>query len=157
MKPSLLTRPQVDGNGIFLSGYTRNCTIFGNQMYDIGDSGILVVGSSGKHRTNQATSRNYPAGNVIERNYINNVGVWCKQSTGFFKSITRDNIIRWNVFHDGPRSGVNFNDGFAGGDILANNLMFNYVKESNDHGMWLLVIGFDKENSSFHRPVQQLG
>ena len=32
----------------------------------------------------------------------------------YFKAVTRSNIVRGNVFHDGPRSGVNFNDGFAG-------------------------------------------
>lgn len=32
------------------------------------------------------------------------------------------------------RSGINFNDGFAGGEVMEGNLLFNYVKESNDHG-----------------------
>ena len=38
---------QIDGNGIFLSRYARNCSIKANDMAKIGDSGILVVGASG--------------------------------------------------------------------------------------------------------------
>ena len=32
-----------------------------------------------------------------------------------YKSVTRENQILNNVFHDGPRSGVNYNDGAMGG------------------------------------------
>ncbi len=33
------------------------------------------------------------------------------------QSVARANVVRNNVFHDGPRSGVNFNDGHAGGEV----------------------------------------
>lgn len=33
-------------------------------------------------------------------------------------------------------SGVNFNDGTAGGEILEGNLITNFVRESGDHGMF---------------------
>ena len=36
---------------------------------------------------------------------------------------------------NGPRSGVNFNDGAMGGEVMENNLLLNFVRESNDHGM----------------------
>ena len=39
-----------------------------------------------------------------------------------------------NVFFNGPRAGVNFNDGFGGGNIMTRNLLFNYVRETGDHG-----------------------
>ena len=38
---------------------------------------------------------------------------------------------------NGPRAGVNFNDGTAGGEILERNLVFNFVRESGDHGMYV--------------------
>ena len=31
-------------------------------------------------------------------------------------------------------SGVNWNDGFAGEEVLEGNMLLNFVKESNDHG-----------------------
>ena len=39
-----------------------------------------------------------------------------------------------NVAFNGPRAGVNFNDGMAGGNEVHNNLIFNFVRESSDHG-----------------------
>jgi hypothetical protein len=102
---------QLDGNALFLSRFVRDCVVRDNDFSKIGDSGILVVGASGEHRTNNKDNREYPARNLIEGNHIDTVGVWCKQSAAYFKSITRDNILRNNVLHDGPRSGVNFNDG----------------------------------------------
>jgi hypothetical protein len=108
--------------------------ILRNSFYATGDSAILVVGASGRHRTNNAKSLDYPYANVIEANHVDTVGVWGKQSAAYFKAVTRANRVRNNVFHDGPRSGINFNDGFAGGEVMEGNLLFNYVKESNDHG-----------------------
>lgn len=32
------------------------------------------------------------------------------------------------------RAGINFNDGFGGGDTIANNLVFSTCRESGDHG-----------------------
>ena len=42
--------------------------------------------------------------------------------------------IHDNVFFNGPRAGMNFNDGFGGGDLLERNLVFSTCRESGDHG-----------------------
>jgi hypothetical protein len=104
----------VDGNGIFLSRHVRNCSIVRNDFDAIGETAIAVVGATGKHRTNNAKNLDYPAFNLIEANHANVVGVWNKQSAAYFKSVARANTVRNNVFHDGPRSAINWNDGFAG-------------------------------------------
>ena len=39
-----------------------------------------------------------------------------------------------NVCFNGPRAGFNFNDGMGGGNLLENNLIFNMVRETQDHG-----------------------
>ena len=106
----------------------RNCSVRLNAMTDIGDSGILVVGASGAHRTYQATNLNYPAYNTIEKNYVGNNGVWSKQTAAYYKSVARENYVLDNVFHDGPRSGVNYNDGAMGGEVMRGNMLLNYVK-----------------------------
>jgi hypothetical protein len=112
----------------------RNCSVSLNDFTDIGDSAVLIVGASGRHRTNQATSLDYPAFNTIQSNYVGGMGVWSKQSAAYYKSVTRSNFLLDNVFHDGPRSGVNYNDGAMGGEVMQGNLLLNFVKESNDHG-----------------------
>jgi hypothetical protein len=42
--------------------------------------------------------------------------------------------ITGNMFFNGPRAGINFNDGFGGGNVISNNLLFNWCRESTDHG-----------------------
>ena len=129
-----VTFDQADGNGVILSGYVRNASVARNDFISVGDSAIVLLGGSGRHRTNNADNREFPAFNVIEANHIDGVGVWTKQSAAYFKALARENVVRGNVFHDGPRSGVNFNDGAFGGERLEGNLIFNFVRESNDHG-----------------------
>ena len=41
--------------------------------------------------------------------------------------------IEKNIFFDGPRAGINLNDGFGGYNVIAKNILFNTVKESGDH------------------------
>ena len=123
------TFDQVDGSGVFLSRHVRNSTISDNSFLSIGETAILLVGSSGKHRINFAESVEYPAYNIIERNLVDTVGVWVKQSAAYFKSIARENTVQNNVFMNGPRSGVNWNDGAMGGEVLERNLILNFVRE----------------------------
>ncbi|KAJ1456468.1 hypothetical protein M885DRAFT_564117 [Pelagophyceae sp. CCMP2097] len=47
---------------------------------------------------------------------------------------TSATVLKDNVHFNGPRAGVNFNDGFAGGDLIQGNLLANCVRESGDHG-----------------------
>jgi hypothetical protein len=35
---------------------------------------------------------------------------------------------------NGPRAGINWNDGFAGNNRVEGNLVFNMVRETGDHG-----------------------
>eukprot|EP00041_Stephanoeca_diplocostata_P020313 m.452328 g.452328 ORF g.452328 m.452328 type:complete len:998 (+) comp21539_c0_seq2:36-3029(+) len=128
------TFDQVDGNGVFFSRHVHNSSIIANDFLQLGETAMLIVGASGLHRTNQGNSTDYPAFNVIARNHVAGVGVWNKQSAAYFKSITRANVLMDNVFHDGPRSGINFNDGAMGGEVMDGNVLFNFVRESNDHG-----------------------
>ena len=39
-----------------------------------------------------------------------------------------------NVMFNGPRAGINANDGFGGGDVISHNLVFSSCRESGDHG-----------------------
>ena len=42
--------------------------------------------------------------------------------------------LKRNVFGNGPRAGILINDGFGGGNLLQHNLLFNFCRESADHG-----------------------
>ena len=62
------------------------------------------------------------------------VGLYEKQSSFFVQAKTAQSFISGNVFFNGPRAGINANDGFGGGDEISHNLVFSTCRESGDHG-----------------------
>jgi len=73
-------------------------------------------------------------GTLIQGNIVHELGMWEKQSSMWFQAKTAKTTIRQNLFFNGPRAGINFNDGFGGGDTVSENLIFNTCRESGDHG-----------------------
>jgi len=67
-------------------------------------------------------------------NLVHEVGVYGKQVCAYVQSLACETELIGNVFFNGPRAGINFNDGFGGGNLLKNNLVFNFVRETLDHG-----------------------
>lgn len=53
------------------------------------------------------------------------VGLYEKQSSFFVQAKTAQSMIKGNVFFNGPRAGINANDGFGGGDEIQHNLVFS--------------------------------
>ena len=49
-----------------------------------------------------------------------------RQCYGYYVCLLR-------VVQNGPRAGVNFNDGGPGGEVLEGNLIYNFVRETGDH------------------------
>jgi len=70
----------------------------------------------------------------LQRNLIHEVGIWGKQTSAYVQAITCRTILVGNILFNGPRAGINFNDGFGGGNQLFKNLAFNWVRETGDHG-----------------------
>ena len=119
------------GNGLFLSNYVRNAIIEGNEFVYTGDSAILSIGSADLV---DGTNGNQPRGTKLIGNLMHEIGVFCKQSSAYCQSKTSETHIEGNVLFNGPRAGINFNDGFGGGHLVERNLIFNQVRESGDDG-----------------------
>eukprot|EP01047_Picozoa_sp_COSAG01_P020345 COSAG01_NODE_1156_length_11478_cov_3.862642_9_plen_103_part_00 len=47
------------------------------------------------------------------------------------------------MFFNGPRAGINANDGFGGGDEIGHNLVFSSCRESGDHGPFKCATAID--------------
>ena len=58
-----------------------------------------------------------------------------QQSSLYFQALSAFSNVSQNIFFNGPRAGVVFNDGFIGGNSLEWNLMLNTCRESGDHGV----------------------
>ena len=62
------------------------------------------------------------------------MGLYTKQNSFYFQSESFGNTIDANIAYNGPRAGVNFDDGMGGGSAVTRNVLANFCRESSDHG-----------------------
>ena len=138
------TFARVGGNAVFLSGAVRGARIAGNDFVLVGESAVATVGrlptadgfnvARASGSTTECGAYGYPEDTAVVGNAIRGVGVHGKQTSALFIALScRTNFIG-NVAYNGPRAGVNVNDGFCGGHTFERNLIFNWVRETQDHG-----------------------
>ena len=128
---------KVDGHGAFISGYNRHAMISNNEFSWVGGSAIASWGrtdSEVDENAINAKNGDFPRYNNIVGNIAREIGHFEKQNSFYVQAKTAQSVIKDNVFFNGPRAGVNYNDGFGGGDSLNGNLVFNTCRESSDHG-----------------------
>ena len=140
----------LDGNAIFAGGYHRGLTIEANEFVGIGDTAIAAWGDTseclsedcalklpaGVKMGPDARGGEQPHGTVVRGNLCREIGLWQKQSSLYFQAVAANTTVEGNVFFNGPRAALNFNDGAFGGDVVARNLFANTCRESSDHGPW---------------------
>ena len=119
------------GNGLLLSDYVRDAIIEGNEFVWVGDNAIVALGTA---NLIDGTNGDQPRGTKVIGNLVHEIGIYGKQVCAYVQSIACQTQLLGNVFFNGPRAGVNLNDGFGGGNLLKNNLIFNMVRETADHG-----------------------
>eukprot|EP00759_Apiculatamorpha_spiralis_P016491 PhF_6_TR2266/c0_g1_i2/m.3917 len=126
----------LDGNAIMISGYNRRTLITKNNIMWTGDTAIAAWGYTDDMSPNgiDGTAGNVPLGVNISFNLLHEVGLYQKQSSFYFQAKTALTVIQGNIMFNTPRAGVNFNDGFGGGNEMFDNLIFNTCRETADHG-----------------------
>lgn len=120
------------GNGLILSGFNRNATISRSEFAYAGDSAIVSAG-----RTNLIdgiSNPDQPSGSLIAYNIMREIGLYTKQSGAYYHALSPNATLVGNAMFNLPRAGININDGFGGGHLIKNNLCFNAVRETSDHG-----------------------
>eukprot|EP00965_Chrysotila_dentata_P212609 6187138-Pleurochrysis_carterae.AAC.5 len=55
-----------------------------------------------------------PRFTVVKRNLVREIGLWQKQSSFWFQAVAAQTRLLDNVHFNGPRAGINMNDGFGG-------------------------------------------
>jgi PDZ domain/Right handed beta helix region len=141
----------LGGNAIVVSGHNRDIAIRGNEIHDIGASGIAFVGrpeavrsalfeyqqsqpTAGIDRAQGPQSDAYPADSIAEDNLIYTIGTIEKQSAGVEIAMAARITVRHNSIYHVPRAGINIGDGTWGGHLIADNDVFDTVLETGDHG-----------------------
>eukprot|EP01116_Phalansterium_solitarium_P023012 TRINITY_DN785_c0_g1_i1.p1 TRINITY_DN785_c0_g1~~TRINITY_DN785_c0_g1_i1.p1 ORF type:complete len:881 (-),score=338.00 TRINITY_DN785_c0_g1_i1:265-2871(-) len=129
---------RLDNHAVTLSGFNREAAIVNNEFVWLGESAIVLWGKTDGSPVPtfgfDATAGNQPRYSTIQGNFAHELGIWEKQSSFLFHGKSCLNTIADNIFFNGPRAGINFNDGLGGGSNLTSNLLFNTCRESGDHG-----------------------
>lgn len=128
----------LDGNALFFSGFNRFAAVTRNEFYSIGETCIsqwgYTDGSPVPGMGFDATAGNQPRGTLVAFNYAHEMGLWTKQNSFYFQAESFLNVLQGNIAYNGPRAGINFDDGMGGGSTIAQNVLFNFCRESSDHG-----------------------
>jgi hypothetical protein len=119
------------GNGLLLTGWNRDAAITHNEFVWVGESAIVSAGTTALI---DATAATVPANSYIGFNLIHEVGVFVAQAGGYYHALSANATLEGNVMFNGPRAGVNINDGAFGGHALTRNVLFNWVRTTSDHG-----------------------
>ena len=132
------TFKDIGGNAVFMMGYSRWNKVLDSEFVWLGDSAVALVGrlKGGSIVSADGTNGDFPSDNIVSGNHIHENGLLTKQSSPYFQTIACHNNITNNLMYNGPRAGINLNDGFGGGDLIEGNIIFNMVRETNDHGQY---------------------
>ena len=144
------TFERLDGNALMVSGYNRHATVRDSDFAYIGGNAIAAWGYTNETHTDpgrpgvalanaptagvDGTDGEHPRHTTVVGCTAREVGLYEKQSSFYVQAKSALSNISGNVFFNGPRAGINFNDGFGGGDDISRNLVFSTCRESGDHG-----------------------
>lgn len=123
----------VGGNGVVISGYSRDSTITNSTFVRFGAAAMAVAGRT---ELIDATGPDHPINTTISHNVARDGGVYLKGYYGpLLLAKQQSSHVYGNIFFNCPRSAITLNDGAMGGDVIEGNLMFNANRETQDTGV----------------------
>jgi hypothetical protein len=75
-----------------------------------------------------ARGGNQPRGTRVVMNMAHELGIYTKQNSFFFQAESFNTLLDSNTAFNGPRVGINFNDGMGGINTVSRNVLFNFCK-----------------------------
>ncbi|CAF4040917.1 unnamed protein product [Rotaria sp. Silwood1] len=123
---------QLGSNGMALIDYNFATSITLNEFVWLGDSAIIIVGST--YGIDGFSVASQPDNILIQSNLIHETGIYIKQSSPVLIAISRSVSVVGNLMFNIPRAAININDGFYGNHTISWNVIFNTVRETSDHG-----------------------
>jgi len=134
------TFAQLGGNALALSGKVHNSVVADCDFLKTGDSGVVSVGTLPDRTPNDGSdSDTIPFNVTIERCHFGQTGVFGKQTSALFIAVSKRISFLNNVLYDGPRAGVNINDGYGGGHLIQGNVIFNQLLGKPCLALWARV------------------
>lgn len=122
---------RLDNSAVLLSGYARHVQILRNYARWLGMGFAVAWGDTDGV---DGTAGTQPQYTIVDGNFVSEVGSTQKQSSFWFQAKSCLNTVTNNIAFNGPRAGINLNDGYGGGNTISSNLLWNWCRESGDHG-----------------------
>lgn len=123
----------MNANAVLVTGAARDTTVAECDFHLPGGSAIAVVGYIPRANSSDPAAAT-PAGITIASCFFEGIGVYGKQTSALFVSLAENVTIDGSVLFSGPRAGININDGHGGNHAITNNVLFDWVRETQDHG-----------------------
>ena len=124
----------LGGNAVFLHAFNRDASVVDSRFRFLGDSAIVSLGVVAGI---DGTAQNVPARTTVRGNVMSELGLYTKQSGAYYHALSINATVVGNAMFNMPRAGINVNDGYGGGNVIASNLCFNAVRETSDHGCFV--------------------
>lgn len=142
----------LGGNGITISKYNINTAIKSCLFENIGATSVLLAGDSAAVRgalfgydqtysdekavdwNPGSKNENFPRKCMVEDCLMVRNGRIEKQSAAICLSVCSNIKIKNNTIYEVPRAGINICDGTWGGHEITENIVFDTVLETSDHG-----------------------
>mmetsp|Transcript_13494 Transcript_13494/g.43960 ORF Transcript_13494/g.43960 Transcript_13494/m.43960 type:complete len:829 (-) Transcript_13494:128-2614(-) len=150
----------LGGNALLLEASVNRTTVKRTDFHNLGASGVVLLGHTrydddydsvdGDPALMEApsaasSSSSYPPpplmeatrvprNTTIEESTFRDIGIYEKQTSGVVQFLSARTTISESIFFNGPRAAITFNDGFHGGHTIRRCLLFNFVRETKDHG-----------------------
>ena len=122
----------VGGNGVYVAGFANNTVIDNNEFVWVGASAAVVHGDPlyDTSKPWDLTAGILPYYTRFTNNVAHELGVYVKETAGYFQAMAAFSTVTGNIIFNGPRSGLNANDNGLGGHLFEDNLLFNLVRET---------------------------
>lgn len=122
---------RIDGNAVFFSGYNRGARVERSTFELLGQTAVALWGRADGV---DGTAMDVPRGTLVAGCLAHDVGLIQKQSAFFFTAVAAETTLDSNIVYNVPRAAINIDDGFGGGNVVRDSVLFNTCRESSDHG-----------------------
>ena len=94
-----------------------------------------------------ATDGEHPEGTTVQSSVFREIGVYGKQVSAFASALAFRTTINGSIFFNGPRAGINWNDG-SECSAAALHLLFGFLTQDRCRGQWAEATASHKTSCS---------
>ena len=98
----------LGGSGVMIKDYNLDTAVADNEFLFVGEHAVCSMGRGDRQ---DQLDGDVPTRSVVTGNYAHEFGLYVKQTGFYYQGVSMNATISGNVFFNGPRAGININDG----------------------------------------------